>query len=61
MIVDIEVVSGTPSAEEAAAVIAAVQALLGSETATALDRPWAYCSAWRRAAIEEGIRGADVP
>ena len=50
-----------PTGEEAAAVLAAVQVLLEAESeqgAPAL--PWAYRSAWRRAAIDEGIRGADV-
>ena len=57
----IEVVWGAPGPEEAAAVITAVQVVLEAELDHAMpDMPWAYRSAWRRAAIEDGIRGADV-
>ncbi len=56
-----EAVYGNPTREEAAAVIAAVQVLLEAESAQdAPELPWAYRSAWRRAAIDEAIRGADV-
>jgi hypothetical protein len=58
---EIEVISGAPGPEEAAAVIAAVQVLLEAERShVAQTVPWPYRSAWRRAAIDEGIRGADV-
>jgi hypothetical protein len=58
---DIVVTHGDPSPAEAAAVLAAVQVLLEAESAlSAPELPWAYRSAWRRAAIDEGIRGADV-
>ena len=61
MTVGIEVVVGTPSAEEAAAVTAAVQVMLEAELDQAVRHvPWPYRSAWRRTAIDEGIRGADV-
>jgi len=57
----VEVTLGTPSAEEAAALTAAVQMLLEGESAKGEpELAWPYRSAWRRAAIDEGIRGADV-
>ena len=45
-----------PTAEEAAAILAAVQAVLDGERARAAGdpRPGAYRSPWRLAAIEEG-------
>ncbi len=56
-----EAAYGSPTGEEAAAVIAAVEVLLEAEGAhREPDLPWAYRSGWRRAAIDEGIRGADV-
>lgn len=51
---------GTPSPEEAAAVLAAVQVLLDNESFSAPQLPWSYRSAWRRAAITEGINRSDV-
>ena len=48
-------IEGSPSAEEAAAISAAVQVLLETEAASAPALPWAYRSAWRRAAIDEGV------
>ena len=46
----------TPSPDEAAAIAAAVQAVLGASGAAGADpRPAAYRSAWRRAAIREGV------
>jgi hypothetical protein len=50
------IVAGAPTGEEAAAVLAAVQLLLEAEAAGQAPRePWAYRSAWRRAAIDEGV------
>ncbi len=55
----IVIAGGVPTAEQAAAVVAAVEALVQEETVTdAL--PWAYRSSWRRAAIEEGVGDGDV-
>ena len=46
----------TPSPDEAAAIAAAVQAVLGASAGAPADpRPAAYRSAWRRAAIREGV------
>ena len=51
-----EAAYGSPSPAEAAAVLAAVQVLLEAESASgAPELPWPYRSAWRRAAIDEGI------
>jgi hypothetical protein len=56
-----EAAYGSPSAEEAAALTAAVQVLLKAESSQhAPELPWPYRSAWRRAVIDEGIRGTDV-
>lgn len=45
-----------PSPDEAAAIAAAVQAVLSAQGgATADPRPAAYRSAWRRAAMHEGV------
>lgn len=61
MTVRVDVIHGAPWADEAAAIVAAVQVLVEAESAHgAPELPWPYRSAWRRAAIEEGIRGADV-
>ncbi len=50
-------VSGDPTPEEAAAIVAAATAVLSSAAPAAEDpRPWQYRSQWRRAAIEEGVR-----
>lgn len=49
------VIAGDPSAEEAAAIVAAVQVLLEAESAGGPIAPWPYRSAWRRAAIDEGV------
>ena len=56
-------VTPTPSPEEAAAIAAAVQALLQSSghAADADPRPAAYRSAWRRAAIRQGVDRAPDP
>ncbi len=57
-----EAACGRPTADEAAAVLAAVQAVLESESAPARAHvPWPYRSAWRRAAIEEGVGIAHPP
>lgn len=50
-------VSPTPSPDEAAAIAAAVRVLLEASRhgADADPRPAAYRSAWRRAAIREGV------
>lgn len=49
-------VSPAPSPHEAAAIAAAVQALLSAHGGMDADpRPGAYRSAWRRAAIREGV------
>jgi hypothetical protein len=53
------VIEGSPSAEEAAAILAAVQVVLEAEATTAPQVPWAYRSAWRRAAIAEGATRAN--
>lgn len=46
----------TPSPDEAAAIAAAVQAVLGAARGADADpRPAAYRSAWRLAAIREGV------
>ena len=51
------IVAGDATGEEAAAVIAAVQVLLEAESAPgAPAAPWPYRSAWRRAAIDEGVQ-----
>ena len=56
-----QIVAGGPTGEQAAAVIAAVQIMLEeAPNMTGPEAPWPYRSTWRRAAIEEGIRGADV-
>jgi hypothetical protein len=53
---EIDVTRRAPSAEEAAALAAALQVLLEAETPPAHpELPWPYRSAWRRAAIDEGI------
>jgi hypothetical protein len=53
---EVHVTRGVPSAEEAAALTAAVQALLEVGAGHAEPQlPWPYRSAWRRAAIDEGI------
>ncbi len=53
------IVRGNPTAGEAAAILAAVQVVLESESAPVDgDVPWPYRSAWRRAAIEEGVGSA---
>ncbi len=50
-------ITGRPSAQEAAAIVAAVQVLIDGETpAGAPQLPAAYRSGWRRAAIMESIR-----
>jgi len=50
-------ISGDPTPEEAAAIAAAAQAVLAAAAPAAEDpRPWPYRSAWRRAAIDEGVR-----
>jgi hypothetical protein len=49
------IVSPQASADEAAAILAAVQAVLDSERVVATDpRPQAYRSGWRRAGLFEG-------
>ena len=49
-------VSPTPSPDEAAAIAAAVQAVLTAQGGADADpRPAAYRSAWRRAAMHEGV------
>jgi hypothetical protein len=50
-------VSPAPSPEEAVAIAAAVRVLLeaGRHSGQADPRPAAYRSAWRRAAIREGV------
>jgi len=52
---------GTPAPAELAAMTAAVAAVLEDEAraaaAAADPRPAAYRSAWRRAAVAEGLRG----
>lgn len=51
------IVSGDPTPEEAAAIVAATQLVLtAGGPAEADPRPWAYRSAWRRAAIDEGVQ-----
>jgi len=56
-----EAAYGSPTGEEAAAVIAAVQVMLDAESREAsAEVPWPYRSKWRRAAIDEGVRGEDV-
>ncbi len=56
MTVTARIVAGDATGEEAAAVIAAVQVLLEAESALeGPDLPWPYRSAWRRAAIDEGV------
>ena len=52
----IDVVGGNPTAEQAAAILAAVQVMLESHTETGPEHPWPYRSAWRQAAIDEGVR-----
>jgi len=49
-------ISGDPSPEEAAAIIVAAQQLVGAAAPASDPRPWAYRSAWRRAAIDEGVQ-----
>ena len=45
-----------PSPDEAAAIAAAVQAVLSAQGGADADpRPAAYRSAWRRAAVREGV------
>jgi len=45
-----------PSPDEAAAIAAAVQAMLAVQDGADADpRPAAYRSAWRRAAVREGV------
>lgn len=49
-------VSPMPSPDEAAAIAAAVQAVLSAQGGADADpRPAAYRSAWRRAAMHEGV------
>lgn len=49
-------VSPAPTPDEAAAIAAAVQAVLSASGGADADpRPHAYRSAWRRAAIREGV------
>ena len=49
-------VSPAPSPDEAAAIAATVQAVLSAQGGADADpRPAAYRSAWRRAAIREGV------
>ena len=49
-------VSPVPSPDEAAAIAAAVQAVLTAQGGADADpRPAAYRSAWRRAAMHEGV------
>jgi len=49
-------VSPMPSPDEAAAIAAAVQAMLAAQDGADADpRPAAYRSAWRRAAVREGV------
>ncbi len=49
-------VSPVPSPDEAAAIAAAVQAVLSAQGGADADpRPAAYRSAWRRAAMHEGV------
>ncbi len=50
------IVSGNPTPEEAAAIVAAVQLLTAAGPTQDDPRPWAYRSAWRRAAIDEGVQ-----
>jgi len=51
-----QIVAGDATGEEAAALMAAVQVLLEAESGQqAPDLPWPYRSAWRRAAIDEGV------
>jgi len=53
----VRIVAGSPSAEEAAAVVAALEAVLAAEGApepAAAGHP-AYRSPWRRAAIEDAL------
>lgn len=57
MIASAEVtISGDPTPEEAAAIIAAANLVLSAAPAVEDPRPWPYRSQWRRAAIEEGVR-----
>jgi hypothetical protein len=55
------IVFGNPSAEEAAAILAAVQVLVEGEQTQLQAAPWPYRSAWRRAAIDEGVLRIHVP
>ena len=47
--------AGNPTGHEAAALIAAVQIILESESAAGSELPFAYRSGWRRTAIDEGV------
>lgn len=53
-------IDGVPSPDEAAAIAAAVQVLLDAAPGDAPALPWPYRSAWRRAAIDEGVDRLDV-
>ncbi len=48
-------IEGDPTDEEAVAIAAAVTAALTASTAPGDPRPAVYRSAWRRAAIDEGV------
>ncbi|MBM3634728.1 MAG: hypothetical protein FJW99_05485 [Actinobacteria bacterium] len=48
-------VSPAPTPDEAAAIAAAVQAVLSAGGGDVDPRPHAYRSAWRQAAIREGV------
>jgi Acyl-CoA carboxylase epsilon subunit len=58
----VRIVAGSPTDEEAAAVVAAVEALLAAERASepAGDGHPAYRSPWRRAAIEDALARWDA-
>ena len=58
----VRIVAGSPTDEEAAAVVAAVEALLAAERAAepAGDGHPAYRSPWRRAAIEDALAPWDA-
>ena len=51
----LEIAAGNPTGHEAAALIAAVQIILESESAAGSELPWSYRSTWRRRAIDEGV------
>jgi hypothetical protein len=55
-------VKGSPTAQDVAAIVAAVLAVLDDERRKAGDSaPLAYGSRWRRAAIREGIEAGAGP